>query len=95
MKSTKIVTNVSGQEEIIVEIKKEKNEDDDEVIEIFIDGNLVALKKIKPKCVFCGNTEKVFKFDGKIICNKCIDEILKKFTKPLDIKEYYEKRVKD
>jgi transcriptional pleiotropic regulator of transition state genes len=43
-------------------------------VEIFVDNNCIILKKYNPSCILCGNTNKLFYFREKIICEDCIEE---------------------
>ncbi len=44
-------------------------------LEIYIDGNLIVLKKYEPACTFCGEASEVVEYKGKMICGKCLIEL--------------------
>lgn len=46
-------------------------------LEIFIDNDIIILKKYEPACIFCGNARNVNTFKGKNICPDCLAEIKK------------------
>lgn len=34
-------------------------------------GNKIIIQKYEPACIFCGETENVFEFQNKYICENC------------------------
>ncbi len=50
---------------------------DDDEIEITDDGDRLILRKYRPRCTFCGNTEQLLAYKGKFICRKCVDILSK------------------
>lgn len=50
-------------------------------IEISMQGDLVILNKYQNKCVFCGKVNPGITFEGKKICNTCIENLKKKGNK--------------
>lgn len=44
-------------------------------LEIFVDGDNVILRKYEPACLFCGETEGVVEYKGKLVCKKCREEL--------------------
>lgn len=40
-------------------------------VEIFIDGEKIALKKYTPGCIFCGSLEVLTTFRNKLVCETC------------------------
>jgi transcriptional pleiotropic regulator of transition state genes len=45
-------------------------------MEIFVDGNAVVLQKYQPGCVFCGEAEGVKSWRGKVVCERCMTELV-------------------
>jgi len=42
-------------------------------LEIFVDGEMIILKKYSPGCIFCGNVGRdTFFFKGKMVCQECM-----------------------
>ncbi len=77
MKSTGIVRKVDelGRVVIPIELRRNLGIDIKDSLEIFVDGDLVILKKYAPSCIFCGEVEGVETFKGKNICPACRSEI--------------------
>ncbi|MCR4693038.1 MAG: AbrB/MazE/SpoVT family DNA-binding domain-containing protein [Firmicutes bacterium] len=44
-------------------------------IEIYIEDGKMIMKKAKPFCALCGNTEELSSFSGKFICRDCINKL--------------------
>ena len=44
-------------------------------IEIYVDDSSIILKKYEPNCVFCGNTNDLIEYKGKLVCEKCSKEL--------------------
>ena len=40
-------------------------------------GSNIILKKHEETCIFCGNTKNLSEYKGKLICDKCIEQIAK------------------
>ncbi len=78
MKSTGIVRKLDELGRIVlpIEIRKTMNINDKDGVEIFVDNNKIILKKYVPSCIFCGNSDNVSEFKGRLICSDCA-EILK------------------
>ena len=45
------------------------------MIEIYVDGDSIILKKYDRACSFCGGNDGVTEFNGKNICKHCIADI--------------------
>lgn len=50
-------------------------------IEISMEGSTIILKKYENRCVFCGAIKPAIKFEGKLICNNCLQKINKQVAK--------------
>lgn len=77
MKSTGIVRKIDDLGRIVLPIEQRRileigNRDS---LEIFIEDNMLILKKYQPACIFCGNAKDVMTFKGRNICPNCIHEI--------------------
>jgi len=44
-------------------------------VEIYVEGEIIMLKKYQPSCIFCGEAFGVIDYKGKKICKKCFTEI--------------------
>ena len=72
MKSTGIIRRVDelGRVVIPIELRNQFN-----IVEIYVDGSSIILKKFEPNCIFCGNTKDLHEFNDKLICNDCSKKI--------------------
>ena len=70
MKATGIVRKIDdlGRVVLPIELRRTLNIDIKDPVEIFIEGDLIILKKYEPACVFCGEAANVENFRGK----KCL-----------------------
>ena len=48
-------------------------------LDIYVDNDIINLKKDVEKCIFCFNTKNLIDYKDKHICNKCMQNLLKKF----------------
>ena len=67
-----------GRVVLPIEIRKGLNLSPRDLIEIYVDGETIMLRKFEPACVFCGSLGNAQIFRGKLICNKCFEEIQNK-----------------
>ena len=77
MKSTGIFRKIDDLGRIVLPIEQRRILEigDRDSLEIFIEDNMLILKKYQPACIFCGNAKDVMTFKGRNICPKCIHEI--------------------
>ena len=77
MKSTGIVRRVDelGRVVIPIEIRNQFNIVEKDPIEIYVEGSSIVLKKFEPNCIFCGNTENLYNFNDRLICENCSKKI--------------------
>jgi transcriptional pleiotropic regulator of transition state genes len=81
MKSTGIVHRVDELGRIVlpIEIRKMMNINVKDAVEIFTDNDRIVLQKYQPACVFCDDVDGVTYFNGKRICQRCIEKIKTSF----------------
>jgi transcriptional pleiotropic regulator of transition state genes len=74
MKSIGVVRKVDALGRIVlpISLRKEFKIVEDTAVEIFVEGDLVMLKKYVPKCSICGESGELKEYKGKKICKKCI-----------------------
>jgi len=79
MKSTGIVRKVDelGRVVIPIELRRTLGIDVKDSLEIYVDGNIIMLKKYEPACVFCGNAKGVRTFKEKNVCSACVKALAK------------------
>ena len=77
MKSTGIARKVDqlGRIVIPIELRRTLGVDIKEPVEIFMEGDMIILKKYEPSCVFCGEARDVSDYKGKKICSDCMGEM--------------------
>ena len=44
-------------------------------LEIYVDSEMIVLKKYQPGCIFCGDANNVVNYKGKNICLTCLTEL--------------------
>lgn len=77
MKATGIVRKVDelGRVVLPIELRRNLNIEIKDPLEIYVDGEMIILKKYAPACIFCGNAKDVTRVHDKNICKDCLDEI--------------------
>ena len=77
MKATGIIRRVDelGRVVIPIEIRNQFNIVEKDPIEIYVDDSSIILKKYEPNCVFCGNTNDLIEYKGKLVCEKWSKEL--------------------
>ncbi len=77
MKSTGIVRKMDDLGRIVlpIELRRTLEISERDSLEIFIEDNMIVLKKYQPACIFCGNAKDVSTFKGRNICPACMQEI--------------------
>ena len=80
MKNIGIVRKLDPLGRIVLpkELRKTLKLEEKDPMEIFVEGDLVILKKYEPACVFCGEANNVQNFRGKNVCHKCAKELGRK-----------------
>ena len=80
MKSTGVVRKVDELGRIVlpIELRKLMDINVKDAVEIFTDGDSIILKKYMPACIFCGDADNIVFFNGKRICQNCLEEIKNK-----------------
>ena len=77
MKSTGIVRRIDDLGRIVlpVEIRKNLSLSSKDAVEIFVNEDTIVLKKYEPSCIFCGSGEDAKLYKGKIVCEKCLNDL--------------------
>ena len=78
MKSTGIVRRVDELGRIVlpVELRRTMGILEKDMLEIFVEGSSIILKKYENTCIFCNSAEDIAVFHGKNVCPKCLREML-------------------
>lgn len=79
MKSKGIVRNLDDLGRIVlpVEMRRTLQIEKKDPVEIFVDDDMIILKKYQPSCLFCGDAKDVISFKGRNICPNCLRELTK------------------
>lgn len=79
MKSTGIVRKLDDLGRIVlpVELRRTLQIEEKDPVEIFVDDDMIILKKYQPSCLFCGDAKDVISFKGRNICPNCLRELTK------------------
>ena len=79
MKSTGVVRKVDELGRIVLPIELRRNLDIEikDPVEIYVDGDMIILKKYQASCLFCGNAKDVVSVHGKNVCKDCLAEMKK------------------
>ena len=77
MKATGIARPVDplGRVVIPVELRRSLDIKTDDLLEVFVEGEYIMLKKNEKKCIFCGSTEGIVEVREKNVCSACIEEM--------------------
>ena len=43
------------------------------LVEIYVEDNHIVLAKVEEHCVFCGATTELREFNGKLVCDTCVE----------------------
>lgn len=77
MKATGVVRKVDELGRVVLpkELRRTFEINEGDGLEIYVDGQIIILKKYSPECVFCGEVKDVTDFKGKNICPKCRQQL--------------------
>lgn len=74
MKATGIVRKVDELGRIVLPIELRRTLDiaERDSLEIFVNDDMIVLKKFQPTCVFCNGGKNIVSFKGKNVCSTCL-----------------------
>lgn len=77
MKATGIVRKLDQLGRIVIpkELRTTFDLNENDPVEIFVDGSDIILRKYQPACIFCNEATDVVLFEGKNVCKKCLAKI--------------------
>lgn len=77
MKATGVVRPVDELGRIVIpkELRKTFNIKEKDSLEIYVEDDMIILKKYEPACLFCGDAKDVIQYKGKMICPNCAKKI--------------------
>ncbi len=75
--STGIVRRVDELGRIVIPIEMRNALDiaQKDPVEISMEGSSIILRKYENRCVFCGALRPAIRFNGKLMCKKCLEKI--------------------
>lgn len=76
MKATGVVRKVDELGRIVLpkELRDTFDINIKDPLEIYVNGEMMILKKYQPSCVFCNNADNIVPFKGKLVCVDCANE---------------------
>ena len=74
MKATGIVrrNDELGRVVLPIELRRTLNIGPKDMLEICVDGDSVILRKYEPNCHFCGGSQGLSSYRGKLVCRHCL-----------------------
>lgn len=77
MKSTGVVRKLDELGRIVIPIELRRTMDiaTRDTLEIFVEDDRIILKKYHPACVFCNDARNITHYKGKLICDRCLQEL--------------------
>ena len=77
MKSTGMIRQLDALGRIVLPIELRRTLDigPKDMLEIFVEGTSVILRKYEPDCLFCGSNRDLSHYRDKMICARCLKEL--------------------
>ncbi len=77
MKSTGITRQVDQLGRVVLpkELRRTLDIGEKDLLEIYVEGESIILKKLEMSCVFCGSRKEITEYNGKYICRSCINKL--------------------
>lgn len=77
MKTTGIIRQLDTLGRIVlpIELRRTIRIGPKDMIEIFVEGSSVILRKYEPDCLFCGGSRDLTPYKDKMICTSCLKEL--------------------
>lgn len=77
MKSTGIIRKVDelGRVVIPIELRRTMNIAIRDSLEIYVEGDMIVLKKHEASCIFCGSETEIRTFKDKNVCDSCLQAL--------------------
>jgi transcriptional regulator, AbrB family len=79
MKSTGIFRRIDSLGRFVLpkELRKSLDINQNDYLQIFLEGDTIVLKKSQLSCVLCGNSDDLVDYRDKKICRRCLQELNK------------------
>ncbi|MBQ9673411.1 MAG: AbrB/MazE/SpoVT family DNA-binding domain-containing protein [Ruminococcus sp.] len=80
MKQVGYVSKIDSLGRIVIPkpVRQMYNMEKEDAIEILAKDNGLLIRKYKPTCVFCGETDNMIVHEGNNVCEDCIKKLMKK-----------------
>ena len=78
MKATGIVRKFdeNGRFVLPMELRKKlRLTSQEDALEIFVEDDMIILRKYEPSCVFCAGMDELISYKDKKVCKKCAEKI--------------------
>jgi transcriptional pleiotropic regulator of transition state genes len=77
LKATGIVRRVDDLGRIVIpmELRRKMLINEQDPMEIFVEGDRVILKKYAPGCIFCGQVENTSEYSEKRVCSEGLERL--------------------
>ena len=78
MKSTGIVRTIDSVGRFVIpkDLRRSMGlESPNDKLEVFVDRDMIILRKFAPSCVFCSSSEKTVEYEGQRVCAECIRKL--------------------
>lgn len=79
MKATGITRSLDQLGRIVIPVEIRRNFEimEDDNLEFYVEDDKIILKKSRPSCTFCGNSDELAAMNEKYICRSCIEKLRK------------------
>lgn len=79
MKSTGITRKIDELGRIVlpIELRKQMGIEQRDPMEIYVEDDMIILKKYESVCIFCGSTKSLTSYKGKHVCAACAKQLAK------------------
>ncbi len=77
MKATGIVRPIDELGRVVIpkELRKVFQIKNRDSMEIFVEKDMIILKKYEPACIFCGDSDNIISYDGRMVCANCVEKM--------------------
>ncbi len=79
MRSTGIFRRIDSLGRFVLpkELRKSLDINQNDYLQIFLEGDVIVLKKSQMNCVLCGNSDDLSDYRDKKVCRACLEELRK------------------
>ena len=79
MRSTGLFRRIDSLGRFVLpkELRKSLDIQQNDYLQIFLDGDAIILKKSQLGCILCGSTDNLKDFRDKKVCRDCMEELAK------------------